>query len=364
MSTRARLHICIMAGGKGERFWPLSRDSRPKQFLRIVGEKTMIAETASRNAALVPNDRLYVVTTKDQAKIVVRSLPELPKENIVAEPMGRNTAPCIGLMCALLARKEPEAVLAVVPADHVISDAKRYVRTLRDAMAVACREKALVTIGITPTFPETGYGYILAADSVAHDGPTKFSRVERFVEKPQRARAEELIGTGRAFWNAGMFVFRVADMLGAFRQFMPELHEGLAKIVAAKPSRLGATIKAVYQHAPSISIDYAVMEKAANVIVAHGAFRWDDVGSWSAVAEHWHRDHAGNVARGDVAAVEATGCVVVNDCPGAVGVVGLDNVVVVRTRDAVLVCPKDRAQDVKKIVQHMRNDHRLRKYTR
>ena len=357
------LYVCIMAGGKGERFWPLSRDGRPKQFLRIVGPHSMITETALRNRALVPPSRLLVVTTRAQARSVAHALPTIPRRNIIVEPCGRNTAPCIGLVSAMVARDNQDAVLAVVPADHVIDDTALYVRTIRDAAAMALREQALVTIGIEPQFPETGYGYIVAGRRIARRGPTKFSRVERFVEKPARARAEELIATGRALWNAGMFVFRVSDMLYSFWRYVPALHAALTRVLAAPKSLVPKMVADLYAHVHGISIDYAVMEKAKNVVVAHGPFRWDDVGSWSAVAGHWNRDGAGNVSRGEVAAVESSGCVVANECPGVVGLVGLEDVVVVRTRDALLVCPKSKAQDVKKLVQHLRNSRALRSYT-
>ncbi len=358
------MYVCIMAGGKGERFWPLSRDAQPKQFLKIVGARSMIAETAVRNRALVPASRLLVVTTKDQARSVAQALPSIPPGNIVAEPIGRNTAPCIGLACALIAREHPCAVMAVVPSDHVITDPKLYVQTMREAAVVARREHALVTIGIRPRFPETGYGYIVAGTRIAHAGQTRFSRVKQFVEKPPQARAKRMIASGRAFWNAGMFVFRISDMLDTFRRYLPTLYVDLSRVVTAPPALLSRAIRDVYERAPSISIDYAIMEKAKNVIVAHGEFPWDDVGSWSAVADHWRHDDGGNVARGTVVAVESSGCVLANECPGIVGVVGLHDMVVVRTGDALLVCPKDKAQDVKKLVQHMRHDNRLRAYTR
>lgn len=358
------MYVCIMAGGKGERFWPLSRDAQPKQFLKIVGTRALIAETAARNRALVPPSHLLIMTTKDQAHSVTHAVPNIPAKNIVAEPVGKNTAPCIGLACALIAREHPCAVMAVVPSDHVIADTKLYTQTMREAATIARREHVIVTIGIRPRFPETGYGYILAGARVAHNGSTRFSRVKQFVEKPARPRAEKLIATGHAVWNAGMFVFRISDMLDTFRRFLPRLHVDLSRVVTAPPALLARAIRDVYAHAPNISIDYAIMEKAHNVIVAHGEFAWDDVGSWSAVADHWRHDSAGNVARGAVAAIDSSGCILANECPGVVGVVGLHDMVVVRTGDALLVCPKDKAQDVKKLVQHHRHDKRLKAYTR
>ncbi len=357
------LRVCIMAGGLGERFWPFSRASRPKQLLSIVGDRSLIEEATSRSAEFVPFERIFVITTKDQASSIATVLPQLPAENILAEPYGRNTAPCIGLVCALLAAREPETVLAVIPADHWIPDTDIYARTMRDAAAIACREQALVTIGIQPRAPETGYGYILAGDTLDFDGETTFSRVERFVEKPPLERAQELIATSRAFWNAGMFVFRVSDMLDAFCRFMPEFHEGLEQIRAAAASpRLDDVIESVYADAPGISIDYAIMERADNVIVAHGVFNWDDVGSWTSVADHWPDDPAGNATRGDIVTIDSSNCVIGSDTKGVVGLVGVKDLIVVRTGDAVLVCRKDRAQDVKKLVERLRADSHLRTF--
>ncbi|MCX7846562.1 MAG: sugar phosphate nucleotidyltransferase [bacterium] len=358
------LRVCIMAGGKGERFWPASRAARPKQLLPIASQHSLIAETVQRNLHLVPGEHIYVVTTQDQAPDIQRELPVLPPANIIAEPFGKNTTPCIALITALVAAHSPDIVLAVVPADHVIPDAARYAQTLRDAATVAAHERAILTIGIAPRSPETGYGYILASDGLPTHTATAFSRVEQFIEKPPLPRAEELIATGRAFWNAGMFVFRVADMLAAFQQFLPETHSAVQHLIRSvgTPDEHTA-VTALYATAPAISIDYAVMEKARNVIVAHGLFAWDDVGSWAAVADHWPHDAAGNAVRGEVLLIDSTGCVVQNDGPGITAVLGLHDLVVVRTSDAVLVCPKTRAQDVKQIVQRLLQNPAWRPFT-
>jgi len=353
-----------MAGGKGERFWPASRAKRPKQLLPIASQRSLIAETAQRNLHVTPAENIFVITTHDQAPDIQKELPELPPHNIIAEPCGKNTAPCIALITALLAARNPDTVLAVVPADHIIPDIARYAQTIRDAAAVAAREHALLTIGIAPRSPETGYGYILAGDGLPTTTPTAFSRADQFIEKPPRPRAEALIATGRAFWNAGMFVFRAADMLDAFARFVPALHAPLQRLsqAAGSPAQTAA-IAALYDAAPSISIDYAVMEKARNVIVAHGLFSWDDVGSWAAVADHWPHDPAGNATRGDVVIVDSSGCVVQNDGAGITALLGVNDLVVVRTADAVLVCPKSRAQDVKQIVQRLQQNPPWRAFT-
>jgi mannose-1-phosphate guanylyltransferase len=246
--------------------------------------------------------------------------------------------------------------MAVIPADHCIPDEEIYARTITDAAAVAGREHALVTIGIAPRYPETGYGYIVAGEAMENDSDTVFSQVARFVEKPPRQRAEEMIADGNAFWNAGMFVFRVADMLDAFRRYLPDFYPGLKEIRdAAGSDRCTAVIERVYDTAPSISIDYAIMEKADNVIVAHGSFTWDDVGSWTAAAEHWPHDETGNAVRGETLLLDTEQCVVGNYADGMIGMIGVKDLIVVRTGDALLVCSRDRAQDVKKLVQNMKN---------
>ncbi len=363
-TTDSSVSICIMAGGKGERFWPASRAARPKQLLPIAGTRSLIAETVQRNLQVTDAAHIFVITTREQAADIRAELPDLPPENVLTEPCGKNTAPCIGLVCALLAARDPQTVLAVVPADHIIPDEARYAQTVRDTATMARREHALATIGIAPRGPETGYGYILAGSGLAGDSGTAFSRAERFVEKPPRARAEELIATGRAFWNAGMFVFCVADMLAAFERFVPAMQAGLQRVqTAAGGPDEAAAIAALYEAAPAISIDYAVMEKAANVIVAHGLFAWDDVGSWAAVADHWPHDGAGNATRGEALALDSSGCVIHNDGGGVVAVLGMHDVVIVRTGDAVLVCPKTRAQDVKHIVQRLQQNPAWRTLT-
>ena len=358
-----KISVCIMAGGVGERFWPLSRTSCPKQLLNIVGEKPMITDTAERNFLAVPPENLYVITTRSQADAIADALPDVPRENVIAEPYGRNTAPCIGLVSALLSARDPDTILAVIPADHCIPDKELYSRTITDAARIAEREHALVTIGITPQFPETGYGYIVAGEPVESANETMFSRVDRFVEKPPRKQAEELIAEGNAFWNAGMFVFRAADMLDAFKKYLPELYSGLVSIRdAADTAACAPLIEQVYDTAPSISIDYAIMEKADSVIVAHGEFTWDDVGSWTAAAEHWPKDDCANSLRGDVLAIDSENCVVGNYTEGLVGMVGVKDLIVVRTDDAVLVCPRTMAQDVKKLVQAIKDGSGFSQY--
>jgi mannose-1-phosphate guanylyltransferase len=359
-----------MAGGVGQRFWPRSRESNPKQLINIVGEKSLITQTAERNFNHVSPEQLYVITTKSQAEDISAAIGKVPKQNIIAEPYGRNTAPCIGLVCALLAAKDPGTVLAVVPADHWIPDIDIFSRTIRNAAEIASREKALVTLGIKPRGPETGYGYILAGKTIDFAGKTTFSKVDKFIEKPEKRKAEKLIANGNAFWNAGMFVFKISEMLNSFQKFLPDFYEGLIKIRKAASTEYGTgtsglekIIEEVYSNAPKISIDYAIMEKAENVIVAQSDFNWDDIGSWASVANHLPKDKNNNAVRGNVATVDSSDCVIENTGKSVIGLVGVENLIVVQTDDALLICKKDKDQDVKKLVEKLKNNPELKKFT-
>jgi len=352
-----------MAGGKGERFWPYSRALRPKQLLPIVGSEPLLTATVRRNRAVAEDEAQYIVTTQAQADIVAAAALDMPRENVIAEPFGRNTAPCIGLMCALCAAENPDIVLVVVPADHCIPDDGAYANTIRAAAEMAVKKKSLVTLGIAPQGPETGYGYIRAGESCGEANGIAFAHVKKFIEKPEKAAAEQLLADGDAYWNAGMFVFRVADMCDAFAKHVPAFYKGMQKITAAvKEGDVERVIEDVYRDAESISIDYAIMEKATNVIVAQTGFIWDDVGSWTAAAAHWQEDEEGNARQGDSVCLDSEGCIIGNDSDGVVGVIGMKDVIVVRTEDAVLVCPKERAQDVKEMVQKLRADDTHKKY--
>ena len=358
------LSVCIMAGGVGQRFWPRSRESNPKQLINIVGEKPLITQTAERNFNHVSPEQLYVITTKKQAKDISDALKTVPNQNIIAEPYGKNTAPCIGLVCALLAAKNPGTVLAIVPADHWIPDLDIFSRTICDAAEIANQKNVIVTLGIKPRGPETGYGYILAGEEINFSGKTVFSKVNKFIEKPEKEKAEKLIAGGNSFWNAGMFVFKASEMLNAFQKFLPEFYKGLVKIRKAVGSEnLDSVIEEVYAKAPKISIDYAIMEKAENVIVGHCDFKWDDVGSWASVDNHWSKDENNNAIRGNVVAVDSSNCVIENTGKGVIGLVGLENVIVVQTDDALLICKKDKDQDVKKLVEKLKANPELKKFT-
>ncbi len=346
----AALYPVIIAGGSGTRFWPLSRSSRPKQFLPLTSSSPLIVETAARLAGLADRRRTYVVCGKAHAGAVRRHLKGLPPKNVLVEPVARNTAPAIALAVAHVAAKDPEGVLVVLPADQHVADVPGFQAALQVA-AKAARGGDIVTLGIQPTRPETGYGYIRVGDK----RPDGARVVQAFVEKPDLETARRYLSSGEYLWNAGIFVFRADVMLEAFARHMPELMPGLEKIRAAvgKPS-YAKTLAKVFPTLPAISIDYAVAERAQNIAVVPGSFGWSDVGSFNALPEVRPADARGNVVSGDGAIlIDSDGCVVLaNKRPLAV--VGMRDAVVVDAGDAVLVLPKDKSQDVRKVVDALK----------
>lgn len=333
----------IMAGGAGERFWPMSRRKRPKQLLPIVGKRTMIQQTVARLQGIVPPSRMVVVTNAEQAPQVRRQLPRV--KHIIAEPVGRNTAPCIALAAATIGERDPDAVMIVVPADSWIGDLDNYRRVVRDSLALAQGKNVLVTIGIEPTSPHTGYGYIQLGERLN----TRFSMARRFVEKPDHATAEQFFASGVYRWNAGMFVWSLHAIGEAFRKFQPDMWTD------------ARSLKRLYPKLEKISVDYAIMEKADNVVVADGDFAWDDVGDWPAVARHVVADAQGNAVRGEFVGIDATNCVVVGEHRHLIAAVGVSDLVIVHTRDATLVCHKHDAQKVRELVKKLAGDRKHRK---
>ena len=340
--------IVILAGGSGTRFWPLSRTRHPKQLMSVLGGKSMLQRTVERVLPLKP-ERVMVVTNRLQAEETVTQLASLtavPIE-VIAEPVGRNTAPAVGL-AARLAAATPEAVMAVLPADHVIPDEEQFREILRQGESAA-REGNLVTLGIAPTRPETGYGYIEVASGSAGKRPFP---VLRFVEKPNLERAEQFVASGNFYWNSGMFLWRADTILEELQRFLPGLHQGLMGIkVSADGTASGEHIDAFYRDAPSESIDFGVMEKSDRVVMIPASFGWSDVGSWSALSEVLEGDDNGNViinAAGEVLA-DARGCLAYGGGK-MVALLGVSDLIVVETPDALLVCPRNRAQEVKNIV--------------
>ena len=342
----------IMAGGYGERFWPKSRRKQPKQLLPIVGDKTMIQQTVERVRPLVGDARMVVVTNHEQASLVRQQLPRV--KHVIGEPVGRNTAPCIGLAAAIIGAQDPEAVMAVLPADSYISETENYRRVVSDALKLAAAQEVLLTIGIKPTSPHTGYGYIQVGDEFPARCVTKFWKARRFVEKPDRKTAEEFLASGDYRWNAGMFVWSFRAVAEAYRNYQPMLWGACLRIQAKAGTKTFARVLArEYPKMEKISVDYAIMEKAENVVVANGDFDWDDVGDWPAIGRHYEKDGSGNVARGEFVGLDASDCIIVGDNKHLIAVVGVRDLVIVHTPDATLVCHKNDAQKVREIVKKL-----------
>ncbi len=346
-------YAVVLAGGRGERFWPLSTRRRPKQLLALVSRRTLLAEAVSRVRPLVPLSRILVITRADLAPAVRRAVPALLAGNIIGEPCGRDTAAAITLAAAVIKARDPRGVFCVLTADHVIGDEPVFRRTLGDALARAAEQDALFTIGLKPTAPSTGFGYIEAGPRVPGRSTTAFFRVRRFVEKPGEAAARRYVASGRYFWNSGMFAWSLDAWERALRTHRPPLARLLDTLVP-RVGRTGfrACLARAYAGLERISVDYAVLEKADNIVMAEGRFAWDDVGAWSALERHAPRDAQGNTVMGRVELLEASGNIVVAP-DGLVALVGVTNLVVVRAGAATLVCRKDCAQAVKRMVEQI-----------
>ena len=348
-------HAVILAGGRGTRFWPRSRARTPKQLLNIVGVRTMLEQTRDRLAPLFPATRTWAVTNAEQAVAVRRQLRGVPARNILTEPVGRNTAAAIALAAFHLARKHGDALMAVLPADHFIADPERYRRIVRAALDVAARGANLVVLGIPPTRPETGFGYIETAGKPSRTGGAAVYRVRRFTEKPPLALARKYVRSGRYLWNAGMFFWRVSTFLDRLSEHLPATYAALERVAAAIGTRrYAAALRRAYPRLENISVDYAIMEPATLeqsglVHVLPAEVGWSDIGSWAAVYELLAAKPGDNVSAGDLVALDATGNFLWS--PGKlVAAIGMRDLVVVDTPDALLLCPRDRAQDVGAVV--------------
>lgn len=354
----AEKFVVIMAGGRGERFWPASRLKKPKHLLPIVGDKSMLGQTLDRIGGLVPPENIMVITNAEQRESVLEVCPELLPENVIGEPVGRDTAAAVGLAMVLVKHRSPDATFAMLPADHVIEDAANFQAVLAAGFEAAEREAVLVTIGIEPNTPATGYGYIhKGKEQAPADGSPVFA-VQRFVEKPDLETAKSYLESGEYFWNAGMFIWTVSTIETAFAENTPALYQSLQAIGNAldNGSELVPLLEQEYPKLEKISVDYAIMEKSTNVVTIPSAFDWDDVGEWPAVARHHEADANGNTVKGDAAIEDGTGNIVVGPKGHLISLVGVDDLIVVHTADATLICPKSKAQQIKQLVKNVTGD--------
>ncbi|MFM1769325.1 MAG: hypothetical protein RJA22_1854 [Verrucomicrobiota bacterium] len=362
--------VIIMAGGRGERFWPVSRQATPKQLITLLGKRSFLQQAVDRVLPVVPLRNILIITNEAQAAEVRRQLPKLPRENVIAEPCGRDTCAAVTLGAALVGARSTTGVMAVLPADHVIPDEKKFQQVLHDSFDLASRGQVIVTIGIKPTEPNTGYGYIhvgppLPAPAGVKKYKTSFCKAERFVEKPNLEKAVEYLNSGDYRWNAGMFVWSFITITNGLEQHQKEMAEACRRwFKVAWTPKLAKTLAREYPEVRKISIDFALMEHAQNVVVAAGDFDWDDLGAWTALPRHLKADAEGNCAVGDFIHVDAARNVIYDarrKTRTPIAVVGLKDSIIVMADDATLVAHKSQAQKIKELVAKLAADPKHRK---
>jgi len=355
-------YVVIMAGGIGSRFWPMSRQNYPKQFLDILNTgKTLIQWTFERFASFIPTENIYVVTSNEYRDIVHKQLPQMPQENILGEPSRKNTAPCIAYISFKLQQKDPKASLIVAPADHLILDTKGFTKVCLEALSFVGKHSAFITLGIKPTYPNTGYGYIQHEQHSVSDNVYK---VKTFTEKPNLELAKTFLASGDFLWNAGIFVWQVKNIIQAFEKYLPEMYDVFsAEREKFNTSGEKAALEHIYPLCTNISIDFGIMEKADNVYVIPSSFGWSDLGTWNSAYENLEKDYLANAVAGDnVVVIDATKCVVKAPNDKLLVLQGLDDFIVVDTKDVLLICKRDKEQDIKEYVAELKRskgDHYL-----
>jgi mannose-1-phosphate guanylyltransferase len=336
------VYAIILAGGKGERFWPSSRATHPKQLLPLTGEKTMVEETVDRILPLVPKERIIIVTTEELRDPIFNIFSNFNERNFLFEPFGRNTAPAIAYAATILSKRDKDATLICLPADHLIREEKKFINRMNLATDIA-EEGYLITFGIIPTRPETEYGYIEMGDKIAD----RVYKAKSFREKPGRKVAQEYLKTGTFLWNSGMFVFKAKTILGEIKTNLTGIYSSLNKLKSPHYN-----ISEIYRELPSISIDYGVMERSSNVVVVQADFLWDDVGSWLALERFNKKDNNGNVRIGPSEVLDAKNCLISCD-KGLIALMGVSDLVIVKSGDVILVCNKHRTPDIKELVHQI-----------
>lgn len=348
----------ILAGGGGTRFWPLSRQNAPKQLLNLSGNDVMINETIARLDGLISINNTYIVTGKNQfqplKELVIK---DIPKENILLEPVGRNTAPCVLYAAMSLQRNYGDGVMCILPSDHYIENVDEMKRILDSSMNIAAERDCLITIGIKPTFPSTGYGYI---KHLKNQNEGIAYKVEDFVEKPNHKVAQEYIKTGQYLWNSGMFVWKTSAIIDSFKRFLPKIYDKMIEIIETPCETLDEqdrVLDRLYPMLQSISIDYGILERSDNVLVIPGDFGWNDVGSWDALGAIFKPDSEGNIIKADHIGIDTKNSIVYGNGK-LISTIGLEGMIVVNTDDALLICPKNRAQEVKNIVEKLKTNNK------
>ena len=345
------LHAVIMAGGSGTRFWPQSRRSKPKQLLKLVTQQTLLEDTVARCAPWIALERTWIATSRSLAEQTARLLPNLPRGNIISEPCGRNTAPCIGLAAIHLLKQDPDAVMLVTPADHIIGPNDAFRRAVDGAVQIVEQApQTLVLFGVPPAYPSTGFGYIERGELLSGE-PAGAFRVVSFLEKPDRPTAQQYVDQGRFYWNCGIFVWRADAIVTALERFEPDIHASLARLSEAiGTDRWQSVLDDEFPRMKSISIDYAVLERADDVCVLEAPYQWDDVGSWQALARLLGTDQRGNTIDARFCGLDTTGCIVRSTDDHLIATIGLEDCVVVHTPDATLVARKDDEDAIRKLI--------------
>jgi len=343
------LTALIMAGGKGTRFWPLSTEEKPKQFLNLIGEETMIQMTVNRIKPIIPIERIFVCTGEMYVDLVKEQLPELPKRNIIVEPEGRNTAPCIALSAMVIDRYYKNSNMVVLPSDHLINDEEEFRNTLLAADSfIEEKDEAIVTLGMNPSRPEVGYGYIKYSDEVLKSNDFRVIKVDSFIEKPNLDTAKKYLREGNYLWNGGMFIWSINNVINQIKMYSPNTYNALINVMEVSEDKLQETINNNYEGAEATSIDYAVLEKSKDVYVIPSNFGWDDVGSWEALDRYREKDESGNVLVGQSKAVKANNNLVISS-NNSVVVEGLSDIYIIENDGKVLVGHKSNVANVKKL---------------
>lgn len=350
---KKKIHVLIMAGGKGERFWPQSRNLSPKQFLNLNGPQSLFEQTISRIQGWVAPSNIWVLTNSKHVPLVRKLAPKLKKQNVIGEPIGKDTAPCIAVASSLIHKKDPKGVMVVLPADHLIASQTKFKQILLEAAQLASTENCLITLGIRPKTPHTGYGYIQMGKQFKTTGKNQFYQVKAFKEKPNRTTALKYLKSGRFYWNSGIFVWRADVILANLRKFLPKIARGAQQIAASWGTKSqNKVLRSRFQSFQKISIDFGVMEKAKKVVVGKAPFQWDDLGSWSSLAKYLPKDGGGNAFSGKTLSQETKNCVLFAN-NGLVATLGVSNLIVVRTPDVTLVATKDKEQQIKELLSKL-----------